>query len=102
VARQVVWTYPARADLLSALEFIVENSPHFASDFLAQVEATGASLIDFPERGRIVREIPEEERREIYVQKYRLVYRLESDRIVILRFIHGKRDFKTAWKRKPK
>ncbi len=102
MARQVVWTYPARSDLLSALEFIVEESPHFASDFLEKVEAAGASLEEFPERGRIVREIPEKERREIFVQKYRIVYRVETDKVVILRFIHGKRDFKIAWKRKPK
>jgi plasmid stabilization system protein ParE len=99
VARRVVWAYPARADLRAALEYLAEESHQSASKLFEEVEAAGVSLEEFPERGRIVPELKLQDRREIFVQKYRLVYRLERDQITILRLIHGRRDFKAAWKK---
>lgn len=60
------------------------------------------SLREFPERGRIVPELKRQDRREIFVQKYRLVYKVEHDLVLILRLIHGQRDFKAAWRKKPR
>ena len=67
MAREVVWTFPARADLLAVLEFLVEESHRAAVNLFEQVEAAGASLGEFPERGRVVPELRLPDRREIFV-----------------------------------
>lgn len=35
--------------------------------------------------------------RELFVNNYRLIYRIEPQRIAILAFIHGSRDLKSLW-----
>jgi len=74
VAKKVVWTYPAREGLRSQLQYLVEKSPGAAQRFLDEAEAAGDSLDELPERGRVVPELGEPDRREILVGQYRLVY----------------------------
>jgi toxin ParE1/3/4 len=38
--------------------------------------------------------------RELLVYSYRLIYRIENQRISILALIHGRRDFLPAWEEK--
>jgi toxin ParE1/3/4 len=38
--------------------------------------------------------------REIFVYSYRLIYRIEVERISILALIHGRREFENAWDEK--
>jgi plasmid stabilization system protein ParE len=45
------------------------------------------------DRGRIVPELSAPVIREIFVYRYRLMYRLAQDSVEILAFIHGARDF---------
>jgi plasmid stabilization system protein ParE len=47
--------FAARADLLEALGYIVEESPQAASDLLRQVEEAASSLGTFSEWGARVR-----------------------------------------------
>ena len=54
----------------------------------------------FADRGRVVPELRDRSIREIFVYSYRLVYRIEDDRISILALIHGRRDFRKAWDEK--
>ena len=99
MAKEVVWTFPARADLRSHLEFLVQDSQRAASELFDEVEASAASLREFPERGRMVPELETPELRQMLVRKYRLIYRISSEEIIILRMIHGRQDFWSAWKR---
>jgi len=46
----------------------------------------------FPESGRIIPEVEDKMLREIIVQGYRVMYRLEPDRVLILAIMHGSRD----------
>jgi plasmid stabilization system protein ParE len=47
-----------------------------------------------------VPEFRDEKIREIFVNSYRLVYRIKGNQISILALIHGRRDFQTAWDEK--
>ena len=49
------------------------------------------SLPDFPMVGRVVPELGNESIREKFVYSYRLIYRLEQARILIVAVVHGKR-----------
>ncbi len=48
--------------------------------------------------GRTVPEVEEETIRELLLHNYRIIYRVEADRILVLTIIHGARDLsrKTA------
>jgi toxin ParE1/3/4 len=49
-------------------------------------------LLQFPRMGRVVPETQDESIRELLHQNYRIVYRINGERIEILTIIHGSRD----------
>jgi len=100
--KPVRWSYAARAALLEALEYIADESPQAAWDFLEQVESAAGSLGTFPERGTRVREVVATDLRQVLVGRYRLVYRVEAEAVGIARLIHGARHFRRAWIRRPR
>jgi toxin ParE1/3/4 len=51
------------------------------------------SLATLSERGHIVSELDDSTIREVYVFRYRLIYRVSSDEVRILALIHGRMDF---------
>jgi toxin ParE1/3/4 len=63
----------------------------------AAIEAA-ASLATLSERGRVVPETNDRAVREIFVFRYWLLYRVEHERVVVVAFVHGARDFAT-WRR---
>jgi len=97
MGRKVVWAHAAEADLEAAAEYIHRDSPAYAAAFVLRALEAGHSLSEFAERGRMVPEFKDKNIREIFVQSYRLIYSVESDRVSILALIHGRRDFMTAW-----
>jgi len=100
MARKVIWAYAAEEDLEAAASYIHRDSPVYAASFVDRALEAGRSLNEFAERGRIVPELRDSSIREIFVYSYRLVYRIEDDRISILALIHGRRDFQKAWDEK--
>ncbi len=104
VATAVVWAYAARADLFAALKYVVEQSPQAAATLLADVEAAADSLAQFPDRGARVPELSARDLRQLFVGRYRLIYRFrESDACVqIARLIHGRQDLRRAFRRAPR
>jgi plasmid stabilization system protein ParE len=68
--KPIRWAYAARADLLEALEHIVEESPQAAKALLQEVEAAAVSLGTFPERGTRVREVIAADLRQVLVGRY--------------------------------
>lgn len=49
-------------------------------------------LGEFPESGRMIPEAEAPALREIIVQGYRVMYRVEASRVLILAVMHGNRD----------
>lgn len=96
----VRWAYRARADLLEALEYLADHSPQAATSFLNEIERVAGSLTEFPERGAVVRELENPYLRQLVVGRYRLIYRVETGSVGIVRLIHGARDFKQAWRKR--
>jgi plasmid stabilization system protein ParE len=99
-AQGVKWAYAARADLLEILEYLTEESPAAAESFLNEVETAAASLTQFPQRGALVRELNIPNLRQIFVGRYRLIYRVEKGGVGIARLIHGRRDLRNAWRKR--
>jgi len=89
--REVVWSLLATADLESIVEHIFRDSEFYAAAVARELVAAARSLATFSERGRGVPEYEDSAVREIIVRRYRLIYRVRSDRVEVLRIIHGAR-----------
>ncbi len=96
--RSVVWSVRALDDLETAYGWFRERNPDYAARFLWEIEHSADSLAGSPERGHVVPELKIPVVRQLVVEKHRLIYRLESTRIVIARLLHGRQDFKSSWK----
>ncbi len=92
MARTVTWAHRAWADLERAADYIAQDSPHYAAALLGQARRAARSLDRFAERGRVVPELGSVEIREVFVGSYRLIYRIQENRVEVLAFVHGARD----------
>lgn len=100
MAQRVIWANTALEDLEAAAEYIQRDSPAYAASFVTRILHTARSLSEFPERGRRIPEIRDETIREVFIQSYRLIYRIERNSVSILALIHGRRDLSTVWSEK--
>ncbi len=88
---EVAWSPEAQEDLASIAEYIARDSEAYARSVVTKILSTSQSLGAFPWIGRVVPEIGDERIRERFVYSYRLIYRVEPKRILIIALIHGKR-----------
>jgi len=95
MARKIVWSYEASADIEALANYISRDSIFYAAAFIQETLDVSRSLNEFSERGRVVPEFGDPNIRELFVREYRLIYSIEEDRIVLLGLVHGKRDLKT-------
>jgi toxin ParE1/3/4 len=96
MARRIAWRKQARLDVASIRDYIARDSPANAKKVVATIERTADRLVDFPYAFRMIPEFQDPERRETFVYQYRVMYRVESDCIRILRVVHGRRLLKNV------
>lgn len=96
--RAVVWAESAERALDDVIAYIAQDSNQAAAHVLDAALHAAASLATLSERGRVVPELNDPGIREIFVYRYRLMYRVEAERVVVVAFLHGARDF-AAWRR---
>jgi len=89
---KIEWTEPAVVDLGNIRDYIAKDSEYYAREFASKIIEAVESLPEFPKRGRIVPETESENIRELLFYNYRIIYRIESRRILVLTIIHGSRD----------
>ena len=87
--RQVVWAESARDALDEVITYVAQDSRQAAGHVLEAAMEAAASLATLSERGRVVPEINDSAIREMLVFRYRLMYRVEDDRVVVAAFVHG-------------
>jgi toxin ParE1/3/4 len=91
--RSVVWAESARHGLDEVIAYIAQDSRGQAVRVLEAVLDAASSLGTLAERGRVVPEFNDVAKRELFVFRYRLIYQLSEDQVVIQAFLHGSRDF---------
>jgi plasmid stabilization system protein ParE len=72
------FTPPARAQLLAAAAYIRADRPSAGRAFREQVSGALARLVEFPESGRVIPEIPQLGFREVLVGSYRIFYKVRD------------------------
>jgi plasmid stabilization system protein ParE len=93
--REVIWAESGRDALDEVITYIAQDSRQAAVHVLEAALEAAASLSTLPERGRVVPDTNDPVIREIFVFRYRLMYRVEDERVVVVAFVHGARDFAT-------
>jgi len=90
---KIHWSDIAEADLDDIYDYIARDVPYYAELFVdTLIEATD-KLEDHPRMGRKVPEADyREDVRELIVQGYRIIYRLQTGQLQILTVIHGSRN----------
>lgn len=89
--KPVAWSPEAEEDLRSIAEYISRDSPLYAAAVVRKILETARSAGREPWMGRMVPELAVEDTRERFVYSYRLIYRVQSDHVLILAVIHGRR-----------
>lgn len=84
------WTPIALERVSDISNRIAQRDLETATAWVERLFEAVASLEDFPAMGRKVPELDRENFREIIHEKYRIIYKLERERIVILTVRHGR------------
>ena len=84
--RQILWTDEAVGNLEAIVTYISAFNPAAAARFAERLVAVADSLAEFSERGR---EVGEGRREMTTVWPYILRYRVEGEKVLILRIRHG-------------
>lgn len=86
------WSETAANDLAAIHAFIARDSTHYATKVCADIVASVDGLELFPERGRVVPELPHAGLREMIVGSYRVVYCVRATETVeVVTVFHGAR-----------
>jgi addiction module RelE/StbE family toxin len=89
---KIEWTRSALSDARNLRDNIARNSEAYADRFVQKIIEAVEKAAAFPLIGRRVPEANNDTIREILYRRYRIVYRVETDRILVLMVIHGARD----------
>ena len=90
---RVIWSPQAIARASEIAAYIAADRPTAAAKWVNELFANVAALRDHPRRGRRVPEVGRADVREVLHGTYRMIYRVDPTRLVVLTVRHGRR----AW-----
>ena len=86
---RIIWS-PLAVDRASEIaDYIAQDKPSAAEKWIDTVFSKVEQLKSSPEIGRIVQEINDSQIRELIYGNYRIIYRIEKERVSILTIRHG-------------
>lgn len=87
----VRWTEAALADPHAVQAYIARHSAQYALGMVERILERSEHLASQPRIGPVVPEYEDETLRELFVDPYRIVYRLLDDQVDIVAVAHGAR-----------
>ena len=91
---KIVWTELAVWDLQLIHQYIANDSKFYADRFIDRIISRVNQLENFPNSGRVVPEFNSELIRELIEGNYRIVYKINSEYVGIIRIHHSARELK--------
>lgn len=91
MAIKLEWSNEALEDIESIATYIEKDSPVYAKSVVSKFFEKAEIIKDFTQLGRIVPELNDSTIREIFVYSYRLIYKIDSNKVLFVAVIHGKR-----------
>ena len=92
---EVIWASAAENDLAGIIEYLAADSPANALKVLDKLKEKAANHHHSPKRGRIIPELQEYEiylYREIIIAPWRLMYRVQEDKIYVLAVLDSRQN----------
>lgn len=86
---KIIWSPLAIEKAAEIVDYISQDKPSAAENWINTVFSKVESLELSPEMGRIVPEIENSQFRELIYGNYRIVYRIEQKQISVLTIRHG-------------
>lgn len=93
MVKQIRWSPEALDDLERISGYIAKDSVFYAKAVVEKIVATVESIPEFPLIGRVVPEMNQENYRERFVHRFRVIYKLFDNEMLVLAVIHGHQDF---------
>lgn len=93
---KIIWSPFAIERVTEFAEYIAQESPQNSLKFVEGIFQEVERLKKFPKLGRELREFKNREIREITWETFRILYRIEQDRIILLTVRHSRQ---VMWER---
>jgi addiction module RelE/StbE family toxin len=90
MAKKIIWSPEALADLRSIHDYIAHDSEAIASNFIERLLNDVDRLAEFPLIGARIREFKRSDYRHLIVRPYRVA----DDAVFLIAVVHGARDLK--------
>ena len=87
----LIWAPKAADAFAAAVRYIAADHPGTAARWASGLLTATRRLERFPRSGRIVPELGRDEYREVLYGEFRIIYRVDSEAVVILTVSHGRR-----------
>ena len=87
---KLYWSPLAIDRVAEIAQYIAQDNPPAARRWVESTFQVVGRLEQFPERGRVIPEIMQDDFREILHGNYRIIYRVEREQVSILTVRHGK------------
>lgn len=81
---KILWSPLSVERLEEIFEYISKNNSQAAQKMVSRIFKKVETLSEYPERGRKVPEVKREEIREVFLGEYRIIYRVESNKVIVL------------------
>jgi toxin ParE1/3/4 len=95
---EVEFSPEAEADLEDIALYIARDNPLAAEAWVQKLIVAAENAAMMPRAGRIVPEMEDPDIREVFLKTYRIVYRVEPKRIVVLTVFEGHRKLRIRWR----
>ena len=90
--QKIYWSEEASNDLEQIYCFISQDSVYYSIKTVKQIIEKTKTMLEYPYLGRKNPEINNENIREFIYKSYRIIYKIDSEVILILRVWHSARD----------
>ena len=88
---KVEYSPTALFDLEDIADYIAQDNPVAAEQWVEKLMAAAEKVASHPRTGRAVPEVDDSKIREVIVGAYRVVYRVEEKRLLVLTVVEGHR-----------
>ncbi|MCH8068748.1 MAG: type II toxin-antitoxin system RelE/ParE family toxin [Candidatus Marinimicrobia bacterium] len=89
MAQKIRWSPRAADNLENIVNYIAQDSEHYASLFAQRIMRIIENIPQFPLSGRVVPEYRDDFLREKIYKNYRIVYRIKKEVIEIVAICHS-------------
>ena len=89
---ELIWLKTASDDLIQIYNYIYKDSIYYSIKTVNEIIDMVDRLKEFPYMGRKIPEYELETQRELIYKSYRIIYKIESNKIFIRRIWHSSRE----------